>query len=421
MKKNILEDLTLRESLFNFSNGTKEHLGSARKIYAGFDFTADSLQIGNLAILVLLKRLEKSGHHPYALLGSATSLIGDPSFKKDERILISKEEILNRKEKISNQIKKILSIERNSKIKIVDNSDWFSSMSLIDFLRDVGKYITVNYMQAKDSVKSRMESGISYAEFTYQLFQAYDFYFLNKNYDITVQVGGADQWGNLTSGIELARKKDQKELFAFTIPLIKKKDGSKFGKSEQGEAIWLDQNMTSVYKFYQFWINCSDTEALSYIKIFTFLDMEEINLIENIHKLNPEKRILQKELAKQVTSFVHGVDQTKICSQITEILFDREKKMENYSNELIENLSKEIPTLEISKEVLDEKIENIIFQKELFDSKSELKRLLKEKGIYINKRNDIDFENEKMKNLLISDHFIFLQKGKKNFYLLKFI
>lgn len=420
---NFFEELKKREMLQDFSNGLFELTEEKLKGYCGFDITANSLQVGNLAVIMLLKRFQQFGHQPYALLGGATSLIGDPSFKKDERILIDKEEIIRRKEKISKQLQKLLRSENGPEVKILDNIDWLGKMNLIDFLRDVGKFITVNYMQAKDSVKTRMATGISYAEFTYQLFQGYDFCYLYENHGVTLQMGGADQWGNLTTGIELARKKLGAHLQAFSTPLITKSNGEKFGKSESGRGLWLDSEMTSPYEFYQFWMNVSDAEASRYLRVFTLKSLEEIENLEKDHKDNPGSRILQKSLAEDVTSFVHSKEEFQRARNNSEVLFSKEKSLREIESQDFESLFFDIPQFDIPKEALQMEITDIVInysKGEIFSSKGDLSRTIKEGGFYINKEKFDTNNQKKLGNLLIHNKYIVIQKGKKNYFLLKF-
>lgn len=421
MNKNFFNELKRLGTLKDFSNGLLDVQKKSLKGYCGFDLTAESLQIGNLATIVLLKRFQNFGYKAIALLGGATSLIGDPSFKKEERILVDKEEILFRKEKISSQLKKLLNNDCEQ-VQILDNSEWFSKINLIDFLRDTGKFFTVNYLQAKDSVKERMLSGISYSEFSYQLFQAYDFCYLYENYGVNLQMGGADQWGNITSGIELGRKKMGVGLHGLTIPLVTKSDGSKFGKSESGKGLWLDKKMTSPYEFYQFWINSSDEEAGRYLRVFTLKNLEEIYEIERKHFSNPENRILQKSLAEDVTTLVHSKEEMEKSRKSSEILFSKEGDLREIDNDYFEEIFYNFPTIKIDKSVLGENLKKVLVdycQGEIFSSRGDFDRVLRDGGIYINKKKIVDYDDIHLDKILIHNKYLVVQRGKKNYFLIK--
>src|SRR6478736_3411285 len=312
---NLIEELRWRGMLQDIMPGTEEQLNKEMtSAYIGFDPTADSLHIGSLVPILLLVHLQRAGHKPYALVGGATGMVGDPSGKSEERNLLSEETLRHNQEGVKKQLMQFLDFDLSKPTcaEMVNNYDWFKEMSFLNFIRDVGKHITVNYMTSKDSVKKRLEgeTGMSFTEFTYQLVQGYDFYWLYKNKNVKLQMGGSDQWGNIVTGTELIRRKDSGEGFAFTCPLITKADGGKFGKTEKGN-IWLDAKRTSTYQFYQFWLNTADADAEKYIRIFTFLSFEEIEKITNEHEKNASQRFLQRRLAEEITAFVHGKDESE--------------------------------------------------------------------------------------------------------------
>src|SRR5688572_20869711 len=307
---NLIEELQWRGMIQDIMPGTEDQLNKEMTTgYIGFDPTSDSLHIGSLVQIILLLHLQKAGHKPIALLGGATGMIGDPSGKSQERMLLSEEILQYNLEGIKKQLKKFIDFDsaKSTAAELVNNYDWFKAISVLDFLRDAGKHITVNYMMSKDSVRKRIESetGISFTEFTYQLIQGYDFYWLYQNKNCKLQIGGSDQWGNITTGSEIIRRKTGNESFAFTCPLITKSDGGKFGKTETGN-IWLDTDKTTPYQFYQFWFNAADTDAEKWIKVFTFLNKEEVEAIIKEHQVDPGRRLLQKKLAEEVTIFIHG-------------------------------------------------------------------------------------------------------------------
>src|SRR5690242_7346915 len=322
---NLIEELRWRGMIQDIMPGTEDQLKKEMThAYIGFDPTADSLHIGSLVPILLLVHLQKAGHKPYALVGGATGMVGDPSGKSEERNLLSEEILQHNQQGVKKQLEKFLDFDqtKSSAAVMVNNYDWFKEMLFLDFIRDVGKHITVNYMMAKDSVKKRIEgeTGMSFTEFSYQLIQGYDFYWLYKNYNCKLQMGGSDQWGNITTGTELIRRKIGGEAFAFTCPLLTKYDGGKFGKTEKGN-IWLDAEKTSPYQFYQFWLNAADEDAKKWIKIFTFLSKNEIESLIHQHEENAAARILQKTLAKEITVFVHGKEGLKQALETTEKLF----------------------------------------------------------------------------------------------------
>ena len=405
--------------------GTEEQLQKEITTgYIGFDPTSDSLHIGSLVPILLLLHLQKAGHKPIALLGGATGMVGDPSGKSLERNLLNEEVLQKNLEGVKNQLKRFLDFDSGSPTaaELVNNYDWFKEMQLLDFIRDIGKHITVNYMMSKDSVRKRIESesGISFTEFTYQLIQGYDFYWLYNHKKCKLQMGGSDQWGNITTGSELIRRKTGNEAFAFTCPLIKKADGGKFGKTESGN-VWLDAEKTSPYQFYQFWLNASDADAETWIRIFTFLGREEIESIISNHRKDPGQRLLQKKLAEEITVFVHGVEEYDKAIQTTAKLFSQQNaSVEDLSVEDLEQMEG-IIKIDLPKSQLNEGIDLVSFlaNTRILPSKGEARKMVQNGGISIN-RNKIDQLNFSVDNsLLLHGHYLLIQKGKKNYYLVK--
>ena len=422
--KNLIEELKWRGLLQDIMPGTEELLLKERVTgYVGFDPTSDSLTIGNMVPIMLLMHLQKAGHKPLALVGGATGMVGDPSGKSEERNLLTIEQINYNLKGIQKQLEKFLDFDcGDCSAEIVNNYDWFKNFSFLEFIRDAGKHITVSYMMSKDSVKSRLEGGMSFTEFSYQLIQGYDFYHLYKEKNCKLQMGGSDQWGNITTGTELIRRKAGGEGFAFTAPLITKSDGTKFGKSEGGN-VWLDAQKTSPYKFYQFWLNNSDEDAKKFIKIFTFLSKEEIENIIIEHDKAPHLRLLQKELAMQFTSRVHGVEAYELAVKTSEILFGKSTKeaLASLSNTQIEEVFEGVPQFNIDKNILTESISLIDFLSDktgIFSSKGEAKRSLQENAISINMEK-VKLEDTASIDMLINDKIILVKKGKSNYYLVK--
>lgn len=405
--------------------GTEEQLNRELTTgYVGFDPTASSLGIGNLVPVMLLKHFQDCGHKPLALVGGATGMIGDPSGKSAERNLLSEDILQNNIDGQKKQLMKFLDFGKGlNSAEMVNNYDWFKNMDFLGFLRDVGKHITVNYMLSKDSVQKRMESGISFTEFSYQLVQGFDFYHLFKNRNCKFQMGGSDQWGNILTGTELIRRKDGGEAFALTCPLVTKADGTKFGKTESGN-IWLDPVLTSPYKFYQFWLNASDEDASKYIRIFTFLKKEEINTIESQHAAAPHQRLLQKALAKEITSFVHSSIECQKAESATGILFGAS------TSEVLSTLSEEdllsalegVPRFNISKSELEAGINIIDLLSDktgIFPSRGEARKTIQGGGVSINKEKVADPSITVFSGSLLNNKYLLIQKGKKNNYLLK--
>lgn len=405
--------------------GTEEQLNKEMTTgYIGFDPTADSLHIGSLVPILLLVHFQKAGHKPIALVGGATGMVGDPSGKSEERNLLSEETLQKNVAGVKAQLEKFLDFNPTlpNAAEMANNYDWFKTISFIDFLRDAGKHITVNYMMAKDSVKKRIEgeTGISYTEFAYQLMQGYDFYWLYMHKNCKLQMGGSDQWGNMTTGTELIRRKCGGEAFVFTNPLITKADGGKFGKTESGN-VWLDADRTTPYQFYQFWLNASDTDAEKWIKIFTFLSRDAIEMLIHEHKMDPSARVLQKTLAQEITCFVHGKEEFEKAVETTQKLFaNQNAPAVSLSIEDLEGMEGVVKS-DYSKEKISAGTDIVSFlaETEILSSKGEARKLVQAGGISINRKkvNAVDFKIES--SLLLHDTYILVQKGKKNYYLVK--
>ena len=427
MMKEFIKELKWRGMLHDIIPGTEEHLSKNKTLgYIGFDPTSDSLHIGSLVPIFILKHYQNAGHTPIVLLGGATGMIGDPSGKSDERNLLDKKILKHNEKKLKIQFEKFLDFKSSipNKALLVNNYDWMSKFSIIDFARDIGKHITVNYMMGKESVKKRISKdttqGMSFTEFTYQLIQGYDFLHLYKEMNCLLQMGGSDQWGNITTGTELIRRKENKKAFAMTCPLIKKSDGSKFGKSEGGN-IWLDKDKTSVYKFYQYWLNISDEDAVNYIKVFTFLSEENVEDIIQEHNNDKSRRLLQNKIAEIVTIMVHSEQDLNNAIKASKVLFGKSSKedLESLDEKTFNEIFEGVPSSNISLRKLSNgiDIENILATETKFlKSISEAKRSLKENSISVNK-NKVS-ENIKIKRSdLINDQYILLQRGRKNYHL----
>lgn len=422
--KNFVEELRWRGMIHDIMPGTEEQfLKQTATAYVGFDPTADSLHIGHLVGIMMLSHLQRSGHRPIVLLGGATGMIGDPSFKSQERKLLTLEEIQHNQACIKKQLSRFMDFETEAENKalVLNNYDWNSKWSFLDFIRDVGKHITVNYMMAKDCVKKRIETGLSFTEFSYQLLQAYDFKYLYENYGCKLQMGGSDQWGNITCGTELIRRTLSGEAFAMTCPLITKADGSKFGKTEKGN-VWLDAEKTSPYAFYQFWLNVSDEDAKKFIRIFTFFTKDEIENLEKEHDVAPNLRMLQKALAKDITTRVHGEEEYNKAVEASEILFgkgttDTLKKLDSAT---FLSVFEGVPTFEVSKEEILQGINvvDLLAEKtQILASKGEARRALKENSLSINKEKIKEDFVTSSENLL-NEQYILVQKGKKNYFII---
>lgn len=426
--KDFVEELQWRGMIHDVMPETKEHLLEKMRVgYVGFDPTADSLHIGNLVPIMLLAHFQRCGHKPIALVGGATGMIGDPSGKSSERNLLDEKTLRHNQECVKNQLSQFLDFssgEENQAL-MVNNYDWMKDFSFLDFIRDVGKHITVNYMMAKDSVKNRLSGesadGMSFTEFTYQLVQGYDFLHLYKNLDCTLQMGGSDQWGNITTGTELIRRIASGKGFALTCPLITKSDGSKFGKSEGGN-VWLDAKRTSPYKFYQYWLNTSDEDAQKYIKIFTFLDKNTIEELIKQHQEAPHMRLLQKRLAEEVTVTVHGKVAYEKAVSASAILFGKTTSdaLKELDNQTFLDIFEGVPQAKISKADIDNGLDIIaalVSQTEFLKSNGEARRALKENSISVNKEKVSEDYLITQKDL-INNKYILLQRGKKNYFVI---
>jgi len=418
---NLIEELRWRGMLQDMMPGTEEQLDKeSTSAYIGFDPTAESLHIGSLVPILLLVHLQKAGHKPYALVGGATGMVGDPSGKSEERNLLS-EDILQRNQAgVKKQLEKFLDFDASkpNAAVMVNNYDWFKGMLFLDFIRDVGKHMTVNYMMAKDSVKKRIEgeTGISFTEFTYQLIQGYDFYWLYKKYNCKLQMGGSDQWGNITTGTELIRRMAGGEAFAFTCQLLTKSDGGKFGKTEKGN-IWLDAEKTSPYQFYQFWLNAADDDAKKWIKIFTFLSKETIDNLVNEHDTNAANRLLQKTLAKEITLFVHDEEGLKQALETTEKLFvNQTAPAESLSEEDLESMEG-VVKIEYALPANGVDITSFLAETTIFPSKGEARKMVQNGGVSINRKKIAALDFAITSELLLHNKYLLVQKGKKNYYL----
>jgi tyrosyl-tRNA synthetase len=419
------DELRWRGMLQDMMPGTEELLNTETVTgYIGFDPTADSLGVGNLVQIMTLLHFQRAGHKPIALIGGATGMVGDPSGKSAERNLLNEETLQHNLSCQKKQLEKFLDFNCGAQsAEIVNNYDWFKSFNFLDFIRDVGKHITVNYMLAKDSVKSRLETGMSFTEFSYQLVQGYDFYYLWKNKGVRLQMGGSDQWGNIVTGTELIRRKDAGEAFALTTPLIKKADGTKFGKSEGGN-VWLDRNKTSPYQFYQFWLNASDEDAKKYIRIFTVLNRTEIESLEAEHDAAPHNRSLQKALAKDITTRVHSEADCIAALDASELLFGKGTTdgLKRIPEEMLLAIFEGVPQFDLNRAdlVYGINIIDLLADKtKVFASKGEARKMLLGGGVFINKTKIENADHALNMTDLLNDRYILAQKGKKNYFLLK--
>ena len=429
MIKNFVEELAWRGMIHTVMPGAEEHLmESMRSAYVGFDPTADSLHIGNLVPIMLLAHYQRCGHRPVALVGGATGMIGDPSGKSNERNLLDETTLRHNQEAIKRQLAHFLDFESNANNAaiLVNNYDWMKEFSFLEFIRDVGKHITVNYMMAKDSVKNRISSdaseGMSFTEFTYQLVQGYDFLHLYKENNCTIQMGGSDQWGNITTGTELIRRIGNGKGYAITCPLITKSDGSKFGKSEGGN-VWLDANRTSPYKFYQYWLNSSDEDAERYIKIFTFLTQDEINGLVKEHQDAPHLRVLQKRLADEITTMVHSKEDLNNAIEASNILFGKStgEDLKALNEQTFLDVFDGVPQAEVNRSHIENGLDIIAALAEqtgFLKSNGEARRALKENSISVNKEK-IKEGYKITSSDLINDKFVLLQRGKKNYFVIR--
>ena len=432
MDINFVEELKWRGMIHDIMPGTEDMLNRGEMVsaYVGIDPTADSLHIGHLVGVMMLKHLQRAGHRPIAVIGGATGMIGDPSMKSAERNLLDEETLRHNQEAIGRQLAHFLDFDSDAKnaAKLVNNYDWMKDYSFLGFIRDIGKHITVNYMMAKDSVKKRLaadsKSGLSFTEFSYQLIQGYDFLYLYEHEGVRLQMGGSDQWGNITTGTELIRRKLGGEAYALTCPLITKADGGKFGKTESGN-VWLDRRYTSPYKFYQFWLNVSDEDASKFIKIFTTLTQEEIVALEEEQSEHPHLRPLQKRLAEEVTCMVHSREDYDMAVKASEVLFG------NATHETIEEIDEEtflsvfegVPMAEIPKAKLHQSglLDLLVEEAGFFSSKGELRKLIKSGGVSINKEKITEDKSDIKEEELLNGTYLIVQRGRKNYFLLKFI
>jgi tyrosyl-tRNA synthetase len=427
---NFVEELTWRGMIHDITPGTEEQLQKEMtSAYVGIDPTADSLHIGHLVSVMMLKHFQIAGHKPITLVGGATGMIGDPSGKSTERNLLDEQTLRHNEACLKKQLAKFLDFESEAAnaAELVNNYDWMKNFSFLDFIRDIGKHITVNYMMAKDSVKKRLgeesKMGLSFTEFSYQLVQGTDFLHLYREKNCKLQMGGSDQWGNITTGTELIRRKESGDAFALTCPLITKADGGKFGKTESGN-VWLDPKLTTPYKFYQFWLNVSDVDAEKYIKIFTLLSKEEVAALVKEQELAPHLRALQKRLAKEVTCMVHDVDEYNKAVEASEILFGKAttESLANLDKETFLSVFEGVPTYEIDRAKLDAGVpvvELLAAETAAFPSKGELRRTIKGNGLSLNKAKLTDQEYLVTGADLINGSYILVQKGKKNYYIIE--
>jgi len=425
MTKSFIEELRWRGMIHDIMPGTEELLNKeVISGYIGFDPTADSLHIGNLVQIMTLVHFQRCGHKPFALVGGATGMVGDPSGKSAERNLLSEDVLRHNEACVRKQLEKFLDFNAgtNSAV-VVNNYDWFKNFNFLEFIRDVGKHITVNYMMAKDSVQKRLETGLSFTEFTYQLVQGYDFYWLYENKGCKLQMGGSDQWGNIVTGTELIRRKGNGEAFALTTPLIKKADGTKFGKTEQGN-VWLDARKTSPYKFYQYWLNASDEDAANFIRIFTLKSREEVETLTEEHRTAPHLRRLQQELAREITIRVHSPSDYETAVKASSILFGNSttEELESLDEETLLSVFEGVPQKTIARSEFENcasvtDLLSVTTQSLVFPSKGEARKMIQGGGVSVNKRK-IEDPNEKAHYPLLQNKYLLAQKGKKNYYLI---
>jgi tyrosyl-tRNA synthetase len=426
MKKNFVEELRWRGMLHDIMPGTEEMMKKEMVSgYIGFDPTADSLHIGHLVQIMTLLQFQQCGHKPYALVGGATGMVGDPSGKSAERNLLSEDALRHNESCVKKQLEKFLdfSSETANSAEMVNNYDWFKEFTFLDFIREVGKHITINYMMAKDSVQKRLETGLSFTEFTYQLVQGYDFYWLYKNKNCKLQMGGSDQWGNIVTGTELIRRKEDGEAYALTTQLIKKADGTKFGKTEGGN-VWLDPKKTSPYKFYQYWLNTSDEDASNFIKIFTQLGKEEIDALLAEHAKAPHQRALQTALAKDITIRVHSLADYNTAIKASSILFGNSvtEDLQSLDEETLLSVFEGVPQVTVGRSAFEASnsvtdLLSEITKAVIFPSKGEARKMIQGGGVSINKIKLSD-PNQKPEFELLQNKYLLAQKGKKNYYLI---
>ena len=428
--KNFVEELKWRGMLAQMMPGTEEFLQKNMvSAYLGTDPTADSLHIGHLCGIMMLRHLQRCGHKPYLLVGGATGMIGDPSGKSQERNLLDADTLYHNQEAIKKQVSKFLDFDGTepNKAEMVNNYDWMKDFTFLDFAREVGKHITVNYMMAKDSVQKRLNGeardGLSFTEFTYQLLQGYDFLYQYQKYGVRLQLGGNDQWGNMTTGTELIHRTlgNDVEVFCLTCPLITKADGKKFGKTESGN-IWLDRNRTTPYAFYQFWLNVSDDDAEKYIKIFTDLDKETIDVLIEEHKQDPGRRVLQKRLAEEVTTMVHSAEDLQTAQEASNILFGKATKenLQKLDEATFLDVFNGVPHYTVGRDVIGQPAIDVFNQEgmDIFPRKSEMRKLVKGGGVSLNKEKLAAFDKVVTEDDLIDGKYLLVQKGKKNYFLI---
>ena len=423
LMKHFVEELRWRGMLHDIMPGAEELLGrECVSGYIGFDPTAPSLGVGNLVQMMTLLHFQRCGHKPIIVLGGATGLVGDPSGKSQERNLLTKEQMMHNLECQKKQMERFLDFQSgNNKAEILNNYDWLKDFLFLDFIRDVGKHITVNYMLSKDSVQNRMATGISFTEFSYQLIQGYDFYWLNKHKGIPLQMGGSDQWGNMVTGTELIRRISGTEAFALTTPLIKKADGTKFGKSESGN-IWLDPGLTSPYHFYQFWLNAADADITSFIRIFSIKDRAEIDALEQEHQKTPHLRLLQHTLAEEITTRVHGSSALQRAKEASEILFGKatNESLQQLEEEQIKDVFRDVPQFTISRSLLQSPLDAVALLAEhtaVYPSKGEARRGLQANAVSVNKVK-IQLDTLITESQLLKQRYLIIQKGKKDYFLI---
>jgi tyrosyl-tRNA synthetase len=423
----FIDELRWRGLIHDITPGTEEYLSKNKTTgYSGFDPTAPSLHIGNLIPIMLLVHFQRAGHIPVALVGGATGMIGDPSGKSEERQLLSVDEIDHNLECIGQQLEHFLSFEGENAARIVNNHDWFGEIRFLDFLRDVGKHLTVNYMMAKESVKNRWDNGISFTEFSYQLLQGYDFYWLYSNRNCRLQMGGSDQWGNITSGVELVRRKAGGEAFAITCPLLTRADGKKFGKTAGGESVWLDPERTSPYRFYQYWLNMADDDAGKLLRFFTLLPKENIEALEKEHAGAPHKRVMQNALAEDITVRVHSRREYEKAVEASQILFGKgnTEALHRMNEDDFLSVFEGVPQSEVPRDSLIAGIPVVDLSSgkgRLFGSKGEARRMIQQGGLSVNQMKCSDPMMAVTADQLLQDRYLLLQKGKKSFFIIKVV
>lgn len=418
-KMNIFEELKVRGLIFQTTDEAalvKALTENSVTFYTGYDPTADSLHLGHLVPILNMRRLQLAGHNPVALVGGATGMIGDPSFKDSERSLQTTETVANWSNSIKNQLSRFLSFEGDHAAKVVNNYDWFSTMNVLEFLRDIGKHFTINYMMSKESVKSRIETGISYTEFAYQILQGYDFYQLNENHGITLQIGGSDQWGNMVAGTDLIRKKSGNETHVITVPLITDSTGKKFGKSE-GNAVWLDADKTSPYEFYQFWLNVADADAVKFLRIFTFLSLDDIDSLAKVFEAAPHERLAQKTLAKEVVSLVHGEAAYEQAVNISEQLFEGHIKALSVKD--IKAGLKDVPNHTVTDD-FDGNLVNLLVDAKISPSRRQAREDITNGAIYLNGERQTDLEYVLSDTDKLENELTVIRRGKKKYTIVNY-